>query len=68
MTDDDDGKSNKIQRIVIGVTLVITVLGMIYIMRLMKAAQPAVIYARRKTRQAELQEKSEARTQGTPDV
>jgi heme/copper-type cytochrome/quinol oxidase subunit 4 len=33
MTDYDDGKSNKIQRIFIGVTLVITVLGMIYIMR-----------------------------------
>ncbi|KAJ7334851.1 hypothetical protein DFH08DRAFT_784947 [Mycena albidolilacea] len=55
----NDSRSDKIQRIVIGVTVVITVIGMVYIRRLMKAAQPAVVYARRKARQAKLQRMSE---------
>ncbi|KAJ7300351.1 hypothetical protein DFH08DRAFT_1088423 [Mycena albidolilacea] len=50
----DDSKSNKIQHIVLGVTIVVTVLFMLYIRRLMKRAQPAVVYARRKARQAEM--------------
>ncbi|KAJ7764826.1 hypothetical protein B0H16DRAFT_1413655 [Mycena metata] len=47
--------SNTVQRIVIAVTGVITVLAMVYIRRKMIQAQPAVIYARRKARQAKLQ-------------
>jgi hypothetical protein len=47
-------RSNKIQHIVLGVTIVVTVLFMLYIRCLMKKAQPAVVYARRKVRQAEM--------------
>ncbi|KAJ7038589.1 hypothetical protein C8F04DRAFT_1088750 [Mycena alexandri] len=46
--------SNRVQRIVIGVTVVITVVAMVYIRRMMAQARPAVIYARRKARQAKL--------------
>ncbi|KAJ7729271.1 hypothetical protein B0H14DRAFT_3000086 [Mycena olivaceomarginata] len=58
----DDSKSNKIQHIVLGVTIVITVLFMLYIRRLMKRAQPAVVYARRKVRQAEMNSTASATT------
>lgn len=47
--------SNKIQRIIIGVTVGITVIAFIYIRRSMTAARPAVVYARRKARQAKMQ-------------
>ncbi|KAK7044397.1 hypothetical protein R3P38DRAFT_2608538 [Favolaschia claudopus] len=46
-----DGKSNKVQHIVIGVTAAVTVLAFLYIRRLMGRAKPAVVYARRKDRQ-----------------
>ncbi|KAF7345341.1 hypothetical protein MSAN_01911100 [Mycena sanguinolenta] len=52
----DSSKSNKIQRIVIGITVVITVLAMLYIRRLMERAKPAFVHARRKARQAKAQE------------
>ncbi|KAJ7119588.1 hypothetical protein C8R44DRAFT_177563 [Mycena epipterygia] len=50
-----DATSNKIQRIIIGVTVGITVIAFIYIRRMMTAARPAVVYARRKARQAKMQ-------------
>ncbi|KAJ7912558.1 hypothetical protein B0H13DRAFT_2007169 [Mycena leptocephala] len=56
----DESKSKTIQRSVIGVTIVVTVVAMLYIRRLMKQARPAVVYARRKSRQAKLQ--------GSPEV
>ncbi|KAJ6489959.1 hypothetical protein C8R45DRAFT_992245 [Mycena sanguinolenta] len=52
----DSSKSNKIQRIVIGITVVVTVLAMLYIRRLTERAKPAVVYARRKARQTKAQE------------
>ncbi|KAJ6588991.1 hypothetical protein B0H19DRAFT_226984 [Mycena capillaripes] len=55
----DDAKSNKIQRIVLGVTIAVTVLAMLYIRRLMAGAKAAVVYSRRKARQAKLQESPE---------
>jgi hypothetical protein len=51
----DDSKSDKIQKIVLAVTIVITVVAMIYIRRMMDKAKTAVVYARRKARQAKLQ-------------
>ncbi|KAJ6510529.1 hypothetical protein C8R45DRAFT_1068538 [Mycena sanguinolenta] len=51
----NSSKSDKIQRIVLGVTIPITILGLGYIRRKMAAAKPAVVYARRKARQAKLQ-------------
>jgi len=56
----NDSKSNKIQKIVLAVTIVITVLAMVYIQRMQAKAKPAVVYARRKARQAKLQ--------GSPEV
>jgi Na+-transporting methylmalonyl-CoA/oxaloacetate decarboxylase gamma subunit len=52
----DDAKSKKIQRIVLGVSIVITVAILIYVRRLMAKARPAVVYARRKARQTKMQE------------
>ncbi|KAF7332971.1 hypothetical protein MVEN_02403100 [Mycena venus] len=51
----NDSRSNKIQRIVLGITIAITVIALIYIRRMMDRAKPAVVYARRKARQAKLQ-------------
>ncbi|KAJ7255811.1 hypothetical protein B0H12DRAFT_1183416 [Mycena haematopus] len=48
----NSSKSNKVQRIVIGITVVITVLAMLYIRRMMKRARPDFVYSRRKARQA----------------
>ncbi|KAJ6587586.1 hypothetical protein DFH09DRAFT_1427771 [Mycena vulgaris] len=48
----DDSKSNKIQHIMLAVTIVVTVVAMLYIRRLMERTKPAVVYARRKSRQA----------------
>ncbi|KAJ7911557.1 hypothetical protein B0H13DRAFT_2007136 [Mycena leptocephala] len=56
----NDSKSDKIQKIVLAVTIVITVIAMVYIRRMMDKAKTAVVYARRKARQAKLQ--------GTPEV
>jgi len=56
----NDSKSNKIQKIMLAVTIVITVLAMLYIRRLMGQAKPAVVYARRKDRQRKAQEATEA--------
>ncbi|KAF7305551.1 hypothetical protein HMN09_00808000 [Mycena chlorophos] len=53
---DGDSKSNKIQKIVIAITVVVTVVAMLYIRRLMKQARPAVVYQRRKARKARMQE------------
>ncbi|PSS34042.1 hypothetical protein PHLCEN_2v1946 [Hermanssonia centrifuga] len=54
----DDGKSNKLDNIlkyvVIVVTGIVTFLAMYYINRLMNGVKPAVIYDRRKARQAKL--------------
>ncbi|KAJ7106654.1 hypothetical protein C8R44DRAFT_681070 [Mycena epipterygia] len=55
-----DSKSNKVQKIILGVTIPITVLALIYIRRLMAQARPAVVYARRKARQAKLQAEAES--------
>ncbi|KAJ7483588.1 hypothetical protein FB451DRAFT_1235048 [Mycena latifolia] len=49
-----DSKSNKIQKIVLAVTIVISVAVVIYVRRLMVTARPAVVYKRRKARQAAL--------------
>ncbi|KAF7361354.1 hypothetical protein MSAN_01168100 [Mycena sanguinolenta] len=51
----NSSKSDKIQRIVIGVTIPVTILSLVYMRRRMEAAKPAVVYARRKARQAKLQ-------------
>ncbi|KAJ7719619.1 hypothetical protein DFH07DRAFT_761052, partial [Mycena maculata] len=55
----DDGgfcdSINKVQKIVLAVTIVVTVLAFIYIRRLMMAARPGVVYSQRKARQAKLQ-------------
>ncbi|KAJ7675451.1 hypothetical protein B0H17DRAFT_987853 [Mycena rosella] len=51
----NDSTSKKVQRIVLAVSIVITVLIMGYVRRLMTQARPAVVYARRKARQAKLQ-------------
>ncbi|KAJ6482034.1 hypothetical protein C8R47DRAFT_1133684 [Mycena vitilis] len=59
----NDSKSNKVQKIVIAVTVVITVIAMVYIRRLMGQAKEAVVYARRKARQAKWQEEAEASVQ-----
>ncbi|KAJ7115541.1 hypothetical protein C8R43DRAFT_1038746 [Mycena crocata] len=50
-----DSTSNKVQKIVIAVTVVITVIAMVYIRQLSIKARPQVVYARRKARQAQLQ-------------
>jgi len=50
-----DTQSNKIQKIVLGITVVITVAAMVYIRRLMFTARADVVYARRKARQAKLE-------------
>ncbi|KAJ6491560.1 hypothetical protein DFH09DRAFT_1338439 [Mycena vulgaris] len=51
----NDSKSNKIQKIVLAVSIVITILVLFYVRWLMGKARPAVVYARRKARQAKLQ-------------
>ncbi|KAJ7641444.1 hypothetical protein FB45DRAFT_1022192 [Roridomyces roridus] len=48
----NDSRSNKIQRAVLVVTTLITILAMVYIRRVRTAAKPSVVYARRKARQA----------------
>ncbi|KAJ7074645.1 hypothetical protein C8F01DRAFT_1101318 [Mycena amicta] len=50
-----DSKSNKIQKIVLAITIVVTVIAMVYMRRLMLQARPELVYARRKARQAKLQ-------------
>ncbi|KAJ7619391.1 hypothetical protein FB45DRAFT_930645 [Roridomyces roridus] len=52
----DSKKSSHVQKGVIAVTAVVTVLSFFYIRRLMIAARPAYIYSRRKARQAKMQE------------
>ncbi|KAJ7484099.1 hypothetical protein B0H11DRAFT_2020155 [Mycena galericulata] len=48
-------KSSWIEKIIIGITVLITILAFIYVRRLMIAARPDVVYKRRKARQAKLQ-------------
>ncbi|KAJ6632601.1 hypothetical protein B0H10DRAFT_1977982 [Mycena sp. CBHHK59/15] len=55
----NDSRSDKIQKIVLAITIVITVLAMVYLRRLTAAAKPAVVYARRKARQAKLEREFE---------
>ncbi|KAF7329059.1 hypothetical protein MKEN_00166100 [Mycena kentingensis (nom. inval.)] len=49
---DGDSESNKIQKIVLAITVVVTVIAMVYMRYLMNKARPEVVYARRKMRQA----------------
>ncbi|KAF8205304.1 hypothetical protein K438DRAFT_1715711 [Mycena galopus ATCC 62051] len=60
----DSSRSSKIQKIVIAVTVVITVLAMLYIRRRMVQARPAVVYARRKARQQEMVAAVQADSEG----
>ncbi|KAJ7186820.1 hypothetical protein C8R46DRAFT_1058145 [Mycena filopes] len=52
----DSPTSNKVQKAVIGVTVVVTVAAMVYMRRQMPAGREAVVYARRKARQGKMQE------------
>ncbi|KAF7290627.1 hypothetical protein MIND_01302900 [Mycena indigotica] len=64
----EDKKSNTIQKVVIAVTVVVTVIAMLYIRRLMGQARPELVYARRKARQAKLQGEVETEAHDHPTV
>ncbi|KAJ7736726.1 hypothetical protein DFH07DRAFT_893085 [Mycena maculata] len=50
----DTSTSNKIEKIVLIISVIITVIAMVWLRRQQEAAKPVVIYARRKARQGKL--------------
>ncbi|KAJ6482035.1 hypothetical protein C8R47DRAFT_581857 [Mycena vitilis] len=52
--DNDNSSSTKVERIVLAISIVITIGALVWIRRLQEAAKPDVIYARRKARQGKL--------------
>ncbi|CAK5277975.1 unnamed protein product [Mycena citricolor] len=50
-----DSKSKKIQRIVVGITVAVTVLAMLYVRRKQVQSQDQVVYQRRKARQSRVE-------------